>query len=175
MSMARVIRGRCWRFGDDVNTDVIFPQRYSHVTDPREIARHAMEGIDPDFSERVKQGDIVVAGSNFGCGSSMEHAPIALRESGVGAVVAESFARIFYRNAISLGLPVVELEETGDFMQGDILEISLEAGELRNATRGSVQVFRPLPGFLMDVLQAGGLISHLNEKLAKRERRAKPS
>jgi 3-isopropylmalate/(R)-2-methylmalate dehydratase small subunit len=175
MSLGRVIRGRCWRFGDDVNTDVIFPQRYSHVTDPREIARHAMKGIDPSFSGRVGPGDMVVAGRNFGCGSSMEHAPIALKEAGVGAVVAESFARIFYRNAISLGLPVVELEDTGDFVQWDVLEIYLETGELRNATKGFVRAFNPLPGFLMDVLQAGGLIPYLNDKLAHRERGAKPS
>ena len=103
-----MIRGFCWRFGDNVNTDLIFPQRYSYIIDPEELAKHAMEGIDPGFFEKVRPGDIIVAGDNFGSGSSMEHATIALKNIGVGAVVAASFARIFYRNAISLGFPVVE-------------------------------------------------------------------
>ena len=102
-----VVRGRCWVFGDNINTDIIFPQRYSYLTDPRDLATHAMEGIDPEFPEKVKQGDILVAGDNLGCGSSMEHAPLALKAAGVSAVVASYFARIFYRNAINLGLPVV--------------------------------------------------------------------
>ena len=161
------IRGYCWRFGDDVNTDVIFPQRYSHLTEPSDLARHAMEGIDPEFPEKVRPGDIIVAGGNFGCGSSMEHAPLALKSVGVGAVVAVSFARIFYRNAISLGIPIIECRAiVEDVAEGDELEIFLGAGKATNVTNGKVYEFRPLPKFLMIILERGGLISHLKQQLS---------
>ena len=164
--MMMKVRGNCWVFGDHVNTDIIFPQRYSHLTDPKDLATHAMEGIDPDFPEKVKQGDIVVAGNNFGCGSSMEHAPIALKAAGVSAVVAPYFARIFYRNAINLGIPVVESRAVVDDVdQGDELEVDLEGGKVRNLTKGKEYEFKPLPGFLMEILGQGGLIPHLKATL----------
>lgn len=164
--MRMEVRGNCWVFEDDINTDVIFPQRYSHLTDPMDLATHAMEGIDPDFPEKVKQGDIVVAGNNFGCGSSMEHAPIALKAAGVGAVVASSFARIFYRNAINLGIPVVESRAVAeDVDQGDELEIDLVRGKVRNITKGKDYDIKPLPAFLMEILDQGGLIPHLKSTL----------
>lgn len=164
--MRMEVRGNCWVFGDDVNTGVIFPQRYSHLTDPKDLATHAMEGIDPDFPEKVKQGDIVVAGDNFGCGSSMEHAPIALKAAGVGAVVASSFARIFYRNAINLGIPVVESRAVvEDVDQGDKLVIDLVRGKVRNITKGKDYEINPPPGFLMEILDQGGLIPHLKSTL----------
>ncbi|HUS78037.1 MAG TPA: 3-isopropylmalate dehydratase small subunit, partial [Patescibacteria group bacterium] len=129
-------------------------------------ATHAMEGIDPDFPEKMKQEDIVVAGDNFGCGSSMEHAPIALKAAGVGAVVASSFARIFYRNAINLGIPVIESRAViEDIDQGDELEIDLIKGKVRNITKGKDYEIKPLPGFLMEILDQGGLIPHLKSIL----------
>ena len=161
------IRGYCWRFGDDVNTDVIFPQRYSYLTEPSDLARHAMEGIDPEFPEKVRPGDIIVAGGNFGCGSSMEHAPLALKSVGVGAVVAVSFARIFYRNAISLGIPIIECRAiVEDVAEGDVLEISFGTSKVTNVTRGKVYDIMPLPEFLMTILESGGLIPHLKQKLS---------
>jgi 3-isopropylmalate/(R)-2-methylmalate dehydratase small subunit len=166
--MYQKIRGFCWRFGDDVNTDAIFPQRYSHFTDPSDLARHAMEGIDPEFPKKVRPSDIIVAGVNFGCGSSMEHAPLALKSVGVGAVVAVSFARTFYRNAISLGIPVVESRAVAeDAAEGDELEISLGTGEASNITRGKVYGIRQPPEFLMTILERGGLIPHLKKKLGR--------
>ena len=160
------VRGKCWVFGDNINTDVIFPQRYSHLTDPGDLATHVMEGIDPDFPEKVKQGDIVVAGVNFGCGSSMEHAPIALKAAGVSAVVSSYFARIFYRNAINLGIPVVESSAVvEDVDQGDELEIDMVRGKVRNITKGKEYEIKPLPGFLMEILDQGGLIPHLKATL----------
>ena len=164
--MRMKLRGNCWVFGDNINTDVIFPQRYSHLTDPKDLATHAMEGIDPDFPEKMKQEDIVVAGDNFGCGSSMEHAPIALKAAGVGAVVAASFARIFYRNAINLGIPVIESRAViEDIDQGDELEIDLIKGKVRNITKRKDYEIKPLPAFLMEILDQGGLIPHLKSIL----------
>jgi 3-isopropylmalate/(R)-2-methylmalate dehydratase small subunit len=163
-----MIRGFCWKFGDNVNTDLIFPQRYSYIIDPKELGKHAMEGIDPGFFEKVRSGDIIVAGDNFGSGSSMEHATIALKTVGVGAVVAASFARIFYRNAISLGFPVVEsIEAVEEVDEGDELEISLESGRLTNLTKGSIYNFKPLPRFLIEILEKGGLIPHLKILLSQ--------
>lgn len=164
--MDLMIRGFCWRFGDNVNTDVIFPQRHSYLTDPSEMSIHAMEGIDPEFPKKVRHGDIIVAGNNFGSGSSMEHAPLALKSVGVGAVVATSFARIFYRNAIALGIPVVESRAVvEDVTEGDELEISLGTGSATNVTNGTVYNIKPLPEFLMIILERGGLIPHLIKKL----------
>jgi len=165
--MSLTICGRCWKFGDNVNTDMVFPQRHSHITDPNEIAKHAMEGYDPEFSKKVGQGDIIVAGKNFGCGSSMEHAPIALKSVGIAAIIAESFARIFYRNAISLGLPVIESQDIfEEVTQGDILEISLIDGRVENLTTHSIYRIKPIPKFLIDILKNGGLVPHLINKFS---------
>ena len=132
--MDSILRGQAWKFGCNINTDVIFPQRYSYKTNPNEIAEHAMEGINPDFARDVNKGDIIVAGNNFGCGSSMEHAPIALKHAGVGAIVASSFARIFYRNAICLGLPVIQSTDAYKKTErGDRLEIETETGAIWNS------------------------------------------
>ena len=160
-----MIRGRAHVFGDDVNTDVIIPAMYLNTFDPDVLGKHAMEGIDADFSSKVRTGDVIVAGSNFGCGSSREHAPIAIKSSGVSAVVAKSFARIFYRNAINVGLPALVLQGTASVGEGDELEISMERGEMVNHTSGEVQDFEPLPGFLMEILNDGGLLEHTRKKL----------
>ncbi|RLI07751.1 3-isopropylmalate dehydratase [Candidatus Bathyarchaeota archaeon] len=160
------LRGKAWKFGDDMNTDLIIPGKYLELTDPEEMARHAMEGVDPGFSERVKPGDIVVGGRNFGCGSSREHAPLALKHVGVGAVVAESFARIFYRNAVNIGLPALECPDITDAVEeGDTIEIDLTGGVIRNTRTGSQLRFTPLPDFLVEVLNEGGLAAYLRKHM----------
>ncbi len=157
-----IIAGRAWRFGDDVNTDLILPGRYLELTDPEEMARHAMEGVLPSFSERVKPGDIIVAGRNFGCGSSREHAPLALKHAGVGAIVAESFARIFYRNCINIGLPALQCHRiSSEVMDGDDLEIDLNRGTLKNLRTGVRLQFTPLPNFIVKIITEGGLTWYL--------------
>lgn len=170
--MSLKIHGNCWKFGDDVNTDEIFPQRHAHKINLEEISKYAMEGIDPEFSNKVGSGDIIVAGKNFGCGSSMEYAPIALKSVGIGAVVAISFARIFFRNAISLGLPVIESPEISEVIkQGDEIEILLSTGLVKNLTTGCVFKIEPIPDFIMEILGDGGLIPHLIKKLQSDSKR----
>ena len=160
------IRGKAWVFGDDINTDQIIPGKYKfRIIDIGELAKHAMEGVDRDFSNKVSKNDIILAGKNFGCGSSREHAPLVLKQLGIGAVVASSFARIFYRNAINIGLPIVECEEiAGKVREGSLLEIDLEKGTIRDL--GSSQQFKvkPLPGFLLQILKDGGLVEHFKKR-----------
>ena len=160
-----VIRGRVWKYGDNVNTDVIIPGKYKfRITDVQELAKHAMEGIDPNFYKKIKQGDIIVAGKNFGCGSSREHAPVVLKQAGVGAVIVRSFARIFLRNAINIGLPIAECDELFSKVKNqDILEINLEKGTIRNLTSGAKFSMKPMPEFLLTILKDGGLVSHLRK------------
>jgi 3-isopropylmalate/(R)-2-methylmalate dehydratase small subunit len=160
------IRGKAWKFGDDVNTDLIIPGKYLELVDPEEMALHAMEGIDPEFPKKVQKDDIVVGGTNFGCGSSREHAPLALKHAGVGAVVAESFARIFYRNAINIGLPALECPGFAKVVSdGDFLEIDLTGGKVKNRTTGEELEFVSLPGFMVEVLGEGGLVTYIRNHL----------
>ncbi|OJF17231.1 MAG: 3-isopropylmalate dehydratase small subunit [Bacillaceae bacterium G1] len=156
-------RGRAWVFGDNVDTDVISPGQYLKLT-VEEIAQHVMEGADPEFAKKVQPGDVVVAGKNFGCGSSRESAPAALKHAGVGAVVAEFFARIFYRNAINIGLPVLECKQAKEIQPGDELEIDLEKGEIRNLTQNKTYQVSPFPPRILDILQAGGLVPYLEKQ-----------
>lgn len=157
-----ICQGRVWRYGDNVDTDVIIPARYLNTADPKELARHCMEDIDTTFADNVEVGDIVVADKNFGCGSSREHAPVALKASGIACVVAGSFARIFYRNAINIGLPLVELgDDVKKIEAGHVLHIDLAQGVLENKTTGEVFKVQPLPGFIRDIAQAGGLIDYV--------------
>jgi len=150
------IKGRAICYGDNVDTDVIIPARYLNTSDPKELAAHCMEDIDADFLKKIKPGDIIAAGSNFGCGSSREHAPIAIKHAGIACVVAKSFARIFYRNAVNTGLPIVE---TGALVEtGDELEIDLAAGVLKNLSKGTEASFPPFPDFLQNIIDAGGLL-----------------
>jgi methanogen homoaconitase small subunit len=151
-----MIKGRAWIYGDDVDTDVIIPGKYLRTKDLSLLAAHVMEGIDPEFSTQVRRGDIIVAGRNYGCGSSREQAPVALKEAGVAAVVAKSFARIFYRNAINVGLPLVEAEVCCS--KGDIVEVDLSSGEVHVGDK--VVQGTKLPGFLLEILQDGGLVAH---------------
>ncbi|MDD5557773.1 MAG: 3-isopropylmalate dehydratase small subunit [bacterium] len=161
------IRGRAWTFGDDVNTDDIIPARYLSMTDPAALAAHCMEDADPAFASKVRPGDLIVAGSNFGCGSSREHAPIAIRGAGVGAVIAASFARIFYRNAFNTGLPIFECAEAaGRIGAGDEVEIDTRTGGIRNVTRDETYATSPIPPFMEDLVRAGGLMAYLRERIA---------
>lgn len=163
------VRGKAWKFGDNVDTDVVIPGRYLTLRDPDEMASHAMEVVRPEFAKNVKQGDLVVAGRNFGCGSSREEAAFVLKRLGVGAVVAESFARIFFRNAVNLGLPVVECRGVSEVVNdGDEVEVNLEEGVLRNITRGVELKCTVLPDFLMEFIRSGGAIEALKKKLKAR-------
>jgi 3-isopropylmalate dehydratase small subunit len=154
------MRGKVWKYGDHVNTDVIIPGRYLDDYDPKNMAKHALEDLDVTFAKGVSYGDIIVAGRNFGCGSSREQAPLALKYAGVGAVVATSFARIFYRNAINVGLPVVECDAVSMFNRSDVALINLEKGIIVNEASGKTAKFEPLPDFLLEILKAGGLVPH---------------
>ncbi len=150
------ISGRVCKFGDNIDTDVIIPGKYLRTTDMSVFAAHAMEGIDPDFPKKVKKGDIIVAGSNFGCGSSREQAPLALKHAGISCVVAESFARIFFRNAINVGLPIIEAKI--DCRDGDTIEVDLEKGVVKR--EGKTYPATQLPDFLREILADGGLVEH---------------
>lgn len=156
-----ILKGKAHVFGDDVNTDYIISGKYKFKTlDMKELARHCMEDIAPEFTARVQPGDFIVAGINFGCGSSREQAPLVIKHAGVGAVLARSFARIFFRNAINKGLPVVECDTTG-IQDGDELEVDLEKGKVINMTRNQTLEITPLPGVMMDILKEGGLTAYL--------------
>ena len=166
---SRELKGKAWKYGDDVDTDVIIPARYLNTSDPAELARHCMEDIDADFASKVSRGDFIVAGKNFGCGSSREHAPIAIKASGASAVIARSFARIFYRNAFNMGLPIFESPEAADGIDaGDRVSVDMERGVLRNETKGTEFRLAPVPPFMRDLLAAGGLLNYI----AKRKRGA---
>lgn len=164
--MGFMISGRVWKYGDNINTDIILPGKYLMINDPVELGKHAMEGVDEQFSQKVKRGDVIVGGRNFGSGSSREHAPLALKAAGVGAVIADSLARIFYRNAISLGLPVLEcpgisgLVQEGDFIMVDVLK-----GEVMNSSTGLSLKTVPLPEFIISILRSGGLVPYLREHI----------
>ncbi len=162
--MSTVLAGRAWKFGDNVDTDQIIPARYLVTSDPAELGRHCLEDADPDFVRKVKPGDILVGGRNFGCGSSREHAPIAIKAAGVSAVIARSFARIFFRNSINLGLPLFETEAASRIEEGDALELNPVTGEIRNLTRGETYQAQPLPPFAREILAAGGLMKYVARK-----------
>lgn len=159
------ISGKVWHFGDNIDTDLIIAARYLNTSDPKELAKHVMEDADPEFVAKVKAGDIIVAGENFGCGSSREHAPIALKAAGVSAVVAKSFARIFYRNAFNTGLPIFELSETDAIKEGDTIAISMESGEVKNGTQ--TYKFTPIPPFMQELLASGGLMNYAKKEMKK--------
>jgi len=160
------LTGKVWRYGDNVDTDAIIPARYLNVSTPEELARHCMEGVDPEFAQKVKPGDIIVAGANFGCGSSREHAPLAIKGAGVSCVIAKTFARIFFRNAINIGLPVLECPAAVEGTeQGQTLEVEPETGTIRNRDTGQTFQAAPYPEFLMDIIEAGGLIEYTRREL----------
>ncbi len=161
------LRGRAHVYGDNVDTDVIIPARYLTSWNPAELAAHCMEDIDPDFLKKVRPGDIIVGGENFGCGSSREHAPIAISASGVSCVIAKSFARIFFRNAINVGLPALVCPEAaGQVKPGDELVVDLAAGRIENVTQGRTYQAEPFPDFLQQIIAAGGLVPYTRSRLA---------
>ena len=159
------IEGRAHKYGDNVDTDVIIPARYLNIADKKELASHAMEDIDGEFINKVKPGDIMLAGENFGCGSSREHAPMVLKESGIACIIASSFARIFYRNAINIGLPIIECPEASKGIeQGDEVEVDFDSGIIYNLTRGTQFKGQAFPEFMQKIIQAEGLINYINQK-----------
>ncbi len=162
--MTHVSHGAVHRYGDHVDTDVIIPARYLNTADPQELAKHCMEDIDAAFAGRVKAGDILVAGRNFGCGSSREHAPLAIKASGVACVIAASFARIFYRNALNIGLPILECPEAADAIHaGDNVSIDFSTGLITDETTGKTFQAEPFPPFMQDLIAAGGLAAYMKE------------
>lgn len=161
-----ILKGRAWRFGDDIDTDAIIPARYLNTSDPAELARHVMEDADKDFPTKVQQGDILVAGKNFGCGSSREHAPLSIKAAGIQAVIARSFARIFYRNSFNIGLPIFESQDASDkIREGDVVEIDADTGIIRNLSRGEQYTAEMIPPFMQELIAAGGLIEWTRKKI----------
>ena len=164
-----MLKGKVHKYGADVNTDVIIPARYLNVFDPAELAKHCMEDIDQDFLNRVQPGDIMMATTNFGCGSSREHAPLAIKASGISCVIARSFARIFFRNAINIGLPLLECDDAvAQTEADDILEVDLSGGQIKNRTKGITFTAKPYPDFMAELISVGGLIEHTKKRLAGR-------
>ncbi len=165
------IKGKVWKFGHDIDTDAIIPARYLNTSDPLELAAHCMEDADPQFPTKVGQGDIIVAGKNFGCGSSREHAPIAIKAAGVACIIAKSYARIFYRNAFNIGLPILEsVEAAQDIAQGDILEVDVSNGVIQNLTQNKTYTATPVPPFMQSIIAAGGLIPAVAARLKEEQR-----
>jgi len=160
------VQGKVIKYGDNVDTDVIIPARYLNTSDPAELAKHCMEDLDSSFVTKVRKGDIMVAGKNFGCGSSREHAPIAIKASGIYCVIAETFARIFYRNAINIGLPIIECPEAAkDIADGDTVEIDFDTGKIKNLTNGKEYMGVPFPEFMQQLIAADGLIEYIKRQI----------
>jgi len=159
-------QGKVFKYPDNVDTDVIIPARYLNTTDPDELAQHCMEDIDSCFVEKVQKGDIIVAGWNFGCGSSREHAPLVIKTCGTGCVIAKSFARIFYRNAINIGLPILECEEAAEAIEkDDIVKVDFDTGVIEDITRGTTYRARPFPPFIQNIIRAGGLLNSIKGEM----------
>jgi 3-isopropylmalate/(R)-2-methylmalate dehydratase small subunit len=161
--------GKVFKYGENVDTDVIIPARYLNTADPAELARHCMEDIDTDFVNQVRAGDIIVAGKNFGCGSSREHAPIAIKASGVGCVIAPTFARIFYRNSFNTGLPILECREAAQKIDaGDEVEVDFNTGEIKNITKGETYQAEPFPEFISKIIENEGLVNYVKNSLSEK-------
>ncbi len=167
------IQGKAWKFGNDVDTDAIIPARYLISSDPKFLADHCMEDADPEFAKKVKAGDIIVAGSNFGCGSSREHAPVSIKGAGLCCVIAHSFARIFYRNAFNTGLLILESPEASAGVRtGDELEVDIDGGTITNLTTHENYHTHPVPPFMQELIRVGGLIPYVQEQLSEKESRS---
>ena len=162
------LKGKAHKYGANVDTDAIIPARYLNVWEPAELAAHCMEDVDEEFLKRVKKGDMVVATTNYGCGSSREHAPIALKAAGISCVIAQSFARIFFRNAINIGLPLLECAQANRIDAGDELEVTLETGQIKNVTKGKTYNAEPYPDFMMELVSTGGLIEYTKKRIKTR-------
>ena len=158
-------KGTVFKFGDNVDTDVIIPARYLNSSDPKELALHCMEDIDKEFVKKMKEGDIIVADKNFGCGSSREHAPLAIKAAGVSCVIAETFARIFYRNAINIGLPIIECPEASkEIREGDVINVDFDSGVITDETTGKTYQGQAFPEFMQKIIDCGGLVNYINEQ-----------
>ena len=165
-----IFRGHAWVFGDDIDTDVIIPVRFCTGTEPDEFGRHCMDGIDPAFPEKIAGGDIIVAGKNFGCGSSREPAPISIKAAGISCVIAGTYARIFYRNAFNIGLPLLECQDaSNEIMEGDEIEVNMDTGEILDVSTGKKFSAKPIPSFMQDLIRDNGLMNHLAKKLSRRK------
>jgi 3-isopropylmalate dehydratase small subunit len=159
------MKGKCWKYGADINTDLIIPARYLNTTDHKELAKHCMEDIDSDFASKVQNGDIIVAEKNFGCGSSREHAPIAIKAAGIACVIAKSFARIFYRNAFNVGLPIITCPEAAqDVDTGDEIEVDTHTGKIINLTKNRTYQAEPIPTFMQEIIASGGLMGYVAKR-----------
>ena len=164
-----MLKGKIHKYGANVDTDAIIPARYLNVSESAELAKHCMEDIDEDFLNKVQPGDIIMATTNFGCGSSREHAPLAIKAAGISCIIAKSFARIFFRNAINIGLPLLECEEAVDKTEvGDLVEVDLSSGGIKNMTNGTEFTAKPYPDFMAELISAGGLIEYTKKRLARR-------
>ena len=161
------MQGKAWKFGENIDTDLIIAARYLNTSDEKVLASHLMEDARADFVSLISKGDIIVAGENFGCGSSREHAPVAIKAAGIAAVIAKSYARIFYRNAFNTGLPILEIKETDSICEGDVLEIDLQGGVIKNITQNTQYRFTPIPPFMLELLEAGGLIPYAKSQKGK--------
>ncbi len=158
-------KGRAYKYGDNVDTDVIIPARYLAIQDAKELSEHCMEDIDKEFVNKVKKGDLIIAGKNFGCGSSREHAPLVIKTCGVSCVIAETFARIFYRNAINIGLPIIECPEASqDIKDGDEIEVDFDSGRISNVTTGRSYKGQPFPAFMQKIIENEGLVNYINSQ-----------
>jgi len=166
-----IIKGKIWKFKDNIDTDAIIPARYLNTSDPKELALHCMEDYDSEFVKKMDRGDIIVAGKNFGCGSSREHAPIALKAAGVSCIIAQSFARIFFRNAINIGLPIFESKEIAEqSSEGDFLEVDAVKGIMKNINKDRTYKLNPLPAFIQNIISLGGLREYIKEEVRRRKR-----
>jgi len=163
------LQGKVWKFGDNIDTDLIIAARYLNTSEPKELAKYVMEDADPQFVSKMSEGDIIVAGENFGCGSSREHAPIALKAAGISAVIAPSFARIFYRNAFNMGLPIFELPESVEIAEGDTVKVDMDKGEVINISQAKSYKFTPIPEFMQELVDAGGLIAFAKKEIMEKE------
>lgn len=161
--MQEIKKARAWKFGDNIDTDLIIAARYLNTTDSAILASHLMEDARSGFIDSITKGDVIVAGENFGCGSSREHAPVAIKAAGISAVIAKSYARIFYRNAFNTGLPILEIQEADSINEGDILEVDLKAGIIKNHTQNCDYIFNAIPPFMLELLESGGLIPYARQ------------
>jgi len=163
------LQGKVWKFGDNIDTDLIIAARYLNSSEPSHLAKYIMEDADPDFVSKMNEGDIIVAGENFGCGSSREHAPIALKSAGISAIIAPTFARIFYRNSFNMGLPIFELKEASEIKEGDVVRIDMDAGEIINISQSKTYKFVAIPEFMQELVDAGGLIEFAKNEIASKK------
>lgn len=165
-----ILKGKAWKFKDNINTDEIIAAKYLNIHEPAELGQHCMETLDPEFPKKINKGDIIVAGSNFGCGSSREHAPVAIKGCGISGVLAKGFARIFFRNSINIGLPILECKDApDDIEEGNEIEINLEKGEIRNLTKNKVYKSQPFPKFMEGIVQEGGLLNYLKKHYGEKK------